>query len=266
MELKSVIMDSAVKIPEHRRGEAETRFTLIELLVAVPAIAAPRQGGATARGTRFTLIELLVVIAIIAILAAILLPALNSAKDYAKSTVCTNNLKQQILMHIYYATDNNGLFVPGHEENAWTYRNWYYNGNYGTNRRKLYFDPLEDYGMNEDLPYCPLPGPGWIEYYKKQYSTGKYTSYFYRTSYTGIFTVTDPKINLPMTLSAVTPSWWILLCGHSAAGNNAQTLSLRPNGAGTWINGAYTLHKNYTPVAYGDASVTNCKVYEKIDR
>ena len=60
----------------------------------------------------FTLIELLVVIAIIALLAALLLPALARSKSTAKSMACLNNLKQMNLcLHLYIA-DNNDYFVP----------------------------------------------------------------------------------------------------------------------------------------------------------
>ena len=128
-------------------------------------------GSGKQRTTAFTLIELLVVVAIIALLVAIMLPALNRARESARRAVCLNNQRQLALGFTYYSLDFEGRIPPAVWGNnaVWTchfyYPDWesidsrYWDGTWGGMKGwtgmglLLYAEYLPDPSVQ--VYYCP---------------------------------------------------------------------------------------------------------------
>lgn len=166
------------------------------------------------RTSAFTLIELLVVISIIAILVALLLPALSQAKRLSQITQCSATLRQLTTGVVAYATDQDGEFPdydtladrPTAESLGWNNRAYIW-GQKGSNlfsadqnkRREL------THYVGEVAPFCPLDETGYrsgagslangVSFYERYGTSFLYNSFIYN----GVSGQAIPKLGVTGT-------------------------------------------------------------------
>ncbi len=213
---------------------------------------------------KFTLIELLIVIAIIAILAALLLPALQGAKDKAKQILCMSNQKQITLGCINYSTDWNDTMIASWTNSGGKIHHWprFLSGNqsnsteigddgptyvpksatYGCAANRIFMDNPNDWGSTNYAfgmykPAIPLPN-GWN--FAKQILPGDGSSQHVQYL---------KKVPTPANIVWISDSY----TNHGSVRTGELIGGIKPTGTSDWNGRIHLIHRNSANVSFYDA-------------
>ncbi len=219
-------------------------------------------GGAIAGA--FTLIELLVVIAIIAILAAMLLPALSAAKQKAYTIQCLNNAKQIGLATFVYAGDNGDYYPYGvdikndatwSDLTAWHFLLLPFVSGHTNSGSKVYVCPSDQAGLSATYP---VP-PNYIRF-QEDYRA---SAYLFRTTTTGIKApLRTGSVHAPSLMLMVTEKEYDSPDFQTTSDELASWLAGWNGGSGkNYKNSGFERHNKVMPVATAaDGHSTRFKV------
>ena len=220
------------------------------------------------RRTGFTLLELLVVIAILAILAAMLLPALSKAKLKAQGIQCMNNTKQLTLAWIMYTGDNHD-YIAGVDNNgsAGSITDWsaaWCGGVMDDYYSCIATDPIEDgqlwqYTRNLGIYHCPGDVSTQGAALKPQITKGqpRIRSYSCSQTYISSNWLPSPKYLWYQKLGQIkdTPDTWVFIEENPVTINDgAFAVEMTPPGSSTGYNIDHpaTYHSGATGLSFSD--------------